>query len=85
MKVHLIEGRALNVPQRYDFIGPRSWLFIDKHEIDTAWLSIPVDQWLADAGFKQFKQHASNTNVVNDSAERAVKDVTDFANHSHDP
>ena len=85
MKVHLLEGRAPNIPQLYDFIGPRSWLFFDKNEIDTAWLSIHVDQWLADAGLQQIKQPASHTNVLNDSAARAVKDITDFANHPHDP
>ena len=44
-----------------------------------------MDQWEADASYQRFKQCVCNLNVVNDAAERAVKDVCDFAGYSQDP
>ena len=36
-------------------------------------------------GFQQFKAYILNMNVVNDAAERAVKDVSNFADYCQDP
>ena len=47
-------------------------------------MGLPVCQWEADVSYQRFKLCVSNLNVVNDAAERAVKDVSDFAEYSRD-
>ena len=41
-------------------------------------------QWSVKADFVKFKTIVDYMNIVNDRAERAVKDVSDFANYCHD-
>ena len=44
-------------------------------------MALPPDQWAWNANFLKFKAVVANINVVNDASERAVKDVSDFANY----
>ena len=60
-------------------------LFFKLHDLNTAWLALPIDQWPTDAGYQRFYEIVKIMYVVNDSAERAVKDVSDFADYSGDP
>ena len=85
MKMDLLQNKQADTPQLYQFIGRRSWLIFHLLELESAWLALPVNEWQADVGYMRFKQYVSNINVVNDAAERAVKYVSDFANHSQDP
>ena len=47
-------------------------------------MQLPPAQWSDDLDFIKFCEVVSNLNVVNDAAERAVKDVSDFAEYSND-
>ena len=47
-------------------------------------MQLPPAQWSDDLDFIKFCEVVSNLNVVNDAAERAVKDVFDFAEYSND-
>ena len=85
MNVNLLLHQQPDIPQLYDFVGERSWLLFHLLELDAAWLTLPMDQWEDDQGYQTFKLYVSNINVVNDAAERAVKDVGDFADYSQDP
>ena len=84
MKVDLLENAPTDAPQLYHFIGEHSWLFFHLFHLQTEWLGLPVDQWDTQRSYQEFCLITSNINVVNDAAERAVKDVTDFANYSQD-
>ena len=42
-------------------------------------------QWSVNADFVKFKTIVDYMNIVNDRAEIAVKDVSDFANYCQDP
>lgn len=85
MKAYLLENAPADTPQLYHFIGKRSWLFFHLFHLQTEWLGLPVDQWDDIQSYRDFCLITSNINVVNDAAERAVKDVADFANFSQDP
>ena len=52
---------------------------------DGRWLSDDVERWELDDEFKFMQNLLFDLKVVNDLAERCVKDVEDFANASKDP
>ena len=66
------------------FNGPRSWLTFQLLSLGSEWLNLPVDQWEDDDQFKIMANTMRNLAVVNDTAERGVKDVEDYANPAHD-
>ena len=66
------------------FVGPRSWMAFQLLSMGSAWLSLPVEQWEDDDEFQRMAQIMSDLAVVNDTAERSVKDVEDYANAAHD-
>ena len=45
----------------------------------------PAAHWIDNAEHRRFQHYVENLAVVNDAAERSVKDVTDFAEYSQDP
>ena len=61
-----------------DFIGIDSWYFFKILKIDTAFLTLPVDEWDENECFKGACKLINNIHVVNDSAERGVKLASDF-------
>lgn len=69
----------------YEFVGERSWLMFDRMDIDTAWMQHPPSDWPASPAFMVFKERVDQLHVVNDCAERSVKDVTEFINYAKDP
>ena len=85
MKPELLRGRDPDAPQLHEFVGTRSWLIFHLFNLNVDWMQLPPAQWEMNADFNQFKNIVDNLNVVNDSAERAVKDVSDFADYSKDP
>lgn len=72
-------------PKMDDFVGERSWLLFHALNADGRWLSDDVERWELDDEFKFMQNLLFDLKVVNDLAERCVKDVEDFANASKDP
>ena len=72
-------------PSMEIFIGPKSWLLFHKLDADVAWLEKDVEVWKDDEEFQRIEHILHDLKVVNDLAERCVKDVEDFANAAKDP
>lgn len=83
-QIPLIERPGISVEQLPSFVGPRSWLCFNLLGTAGAWLNTTVDRWEDDAEYQQMAAVIQDLPVVNDTAERAVKDVEDFANAAHD-
>ncbi len=66
------------------FIGRNSWLLFDKLGCNGAWLALRPDQWQHDAEYNHMSDIAKKLAVVNDSAERVIKDVQEYANSAKD-
>lgn len=66
------------------FVGPNSWLAFSLLGSEHGWLNLAPDQWPMNEGFVQMAQVMSDLAVVNDTAERGVKDIEDYANSAHD-
>lgn len=65
-------------------VGPNSWLLFKLLNANDDWLDLPAGQWEGNPGYHQMATIVSNIAVVNDAAERGVKDVQDFANTAMD-
>ena len=52
--------------------------------MDTDWLSLSPNQWEQNQSFRRTKAVVSELAVVNDAAERGVKDVQEYANAARD-
>ena len=88
MRMNLLRGNHpghAGEPELHNFVGKRSWLLFRLLELDVNWMQAPVEQWPMDIDYQRFCEFVKNMNVVNDAAERAVKDVTDFADYCQDP
>ena len=64
------------------FIGPKSWLLFHLLGANGGWLRMPVEQWENDQEFQEMKSIVAKVEVVNDCAERCIKDIQEFANAS---
>ena len=62
------------------FIGPRSWLVFDKLRATGDWLNNAVENWKNDEEYKRMQFLLHDLKVVNDLAERCVKDIKDYVN-----
>ena len=71
-------------PQLDSFIGERSWLIFDKLAGIGNWLRLNVDQWDSDPEYLRLREVLLDLKVVNDLAERCVKDVQDYAKLARD-
>ena len=71
-------------PRIVDFIGPKSWLLFDLLTKDGEWLRLPAEQWNGDAEYIEMKNIVMDLAVTNDTAERAVNKVTQYANAAED-
>lgn len=67
------------------FITERSWLLFDLLEVETGWLQEHPSMWPTDENYNNCKMFCQDIMVVNDPAERAVKDVQDCAQLTRDP
>ena len=77
--------RLSNNPAIDTFIGPRSWLFFDVLGIhDPGWLHLPSEEWASDAQYQEIESIVADLSVTNDTAERAVNKVTQYANSAND-
>ena len=71
-------------PKLQHLIGERSWLVFHLLRIGTGWLQRPVRRWVEDAEFLRIQHFLKDLKVVNDAAERCIKDITEYANHARD-
>ena len=62
-------------PQLGSFIGPKSWLLFDKLGANGAWLHSDPDEWGNDEEYQRMDRFIRDLKLVNDLAERCVKDV----------
>ena len=58
------------------------WLLFNLMSLNVGWMYLPPAQWPGDGDYNRFQNTMTNLKVVNDAAERAVKDVTDFADYT---
>ena len=68
----------LEKTQFVDLIGPKSW-FMFKLKVGYGWLSKSVELWKVDPDFKTVENFVQTVKTTNDTAERAVKLMTDYA------
>ena len=75
----------LNNPKIQDFVGPRSWLLFHLLDMtDHLWLNLPCEEWTLNIQYQEIENIVLDLAVTNDTAERAVKKVTDYANSAND-
>ena len=67
------------------FIGERSWLFFDKLYANGEWLREPVDDWDSDDEYVRMRDILRDLKVVNDPAERCIKDIQEYCDLTMDP
>ena len=80
-KPHLPTGPELGAnPRLQDRVGPRSHLLFHLLRVGTNWLSRPVRAWSTDPEYMRMQAWLRNLKVVNDCAERCIKDITEYAN-----
>ena len=73
-----------NDPHLESFIGPKSWLLFDKLGANGAWLNTDPGEWLSDEEYQRMSNFIRDLKVVNDLAERCVKDIQDYKNTAND-
>lgn len=66
------------------FIGPNSWLAFSLFGIDDGWLQLPAAQWGDDGHYQEMSAVMMDLAVINDTAERGVEDIQDYANAAND-
>ena len=71
-------GGHIGIPCLSEFITERSWLFFHLVQRGTAWLTRDPDEWPEDPEYRFTCEVAREMLMVNDCAERNIKDVTDY-------
>ena len=71
-------------PTLDSFVGPRSWLLFNKLRARGDWLQMDVDQWDSNVEFTRMKNCLEDLKVVNDLAERCIKDIQEYADLAKD-
>ena len=66
------------------FVGPSTWLAFDLLDSGYDWLNLPSAEWSENPAYNVMEGIISDLSVVNDTAERAVKNVTDYADSAND-
>ena len=84
MKKHLLDNHRRDVVKLHEFAGERSWLIFELLNINADWMQLPPSSWAGSQSFVRFKNLVDSLEVVNDCAERSVKDVTEFINYGKD-
>lgn len=77
-------GRMEQAPTLAAMIGRNSWLVFDLLGSNGEWLTLPPAQWNTHAEYLSMREVLTNLAVVNDAAERGVKDIQDYANIARD-
>ena len=71
-------------PRLDSFVGPKSWLLFNMLNAGGAWLQLEVDQWNSDVEYARMKNCLEDLKVVNDVAERCIKDIQEYADLAKD-
>lgn len=71
-------------PSMDSFVGERSWLIFDKLHAAGAWLGQSVDEWDNNDEYMKIKTCLQDLKVVNDLAERCIKDIQEYADLAKD-
>lgn len=72
-------------PHLESFIGPRSWILFHKLSAVGTWLQKEPEEWENDQEYIRMELFLRDLKVVNDLAERCVKDITEYRNMARDP
>ena len=62
----------------------RSWMMFHLLNLDVGWMQLDPGQWAQDLRFLCFQSYKENLTVVIDTAEKAFKDVVEFATNFQD-
>ena len=73
-----------STPRLDSFVGSRSWLLFDKLGAVGNWMSAEVVEWNEDDEYKMMLRVLKDLKVVNDLAERCIKDIQEYADLSKD-
>ena len=73
-----------STPRLDSFVGPRSWLLFDKLGAAGDWMSSEVGEWSNNDEYKMMLSVLKDLKVVNDLAERCIKDIQEYADLSKD-
>ena len=65
-------------------VGERSWLLFHLLDCEGDWLNLPPGQWDQSQEFNMMANIVKNIAVVNDAAERGVKDIQEYADAAQD-
>ena len=65
-------------PSLHSFNGQRSWLFFQKIKCNGDWLTSDVELWKDDPEYQTMMSILVDLKVVNDLAEKCVKDVETY-------
>ena len=84
MKEHLLNNRMRDEVKLHEFAGELSWLVFERLDVEIDWMQLPPPDWMDSPAFVRFKNLVDSLEVVNDCAERSIKDVTEFVNYSKD-
>ena len=71
-------------PRLKTFVGPRSWLVFNKLNANGVWLQMDVSDWESDAEYIRMNACLRDLKVVNDLAERCIKDIQEYADLAKD-
>ena len=66
------------------FVGADSWLLFTLLEAGDDWLDQPPVLWPASRHYREMHNVVSDLSVVNDTAERSIKDIQDYADSAND-
>lgn len=84
MKSHLLTNKVKGQVQLSHFAGERSWLMFERLDVPVAWMQYSPEDWQDSPDYQRFTEIVDSLEVVNDCAERSIKDVTEFVNYSKD-
>ena len=84
MKEQLLRNRQRGEVNLHDFAGERSWLLFERLDVAVGWMQLAPNNWIQSPDYIHFKL-VDALDVVNDCAERSIKDVTEFVNYAKDP
>lgn len=71
-------------PTLESFIGQRSWLLFHKLNADGDWLRLEIFHWSQHDEYERMRLFLSDLKVVNDLAERCIKDIQEYADIAKD-
>lgn len=75
------QGNALKLER---MVGPNTWMLFSLLGNDGDWLMQPPQQWITNPQYLEILLIVQELPVVNDAAERGVKDIQDYANMARD-